>query len=140
VRWPCSQVGFLCICFEAKPTHFQYNICDYCTDLHTRWARRPFASPSLWEVPRASSCPELRADLRRVLLLGISNAPGSVAGFTPSLHRARAVLRLLPWAIPFYDRVKLFRDVVATERLSIQGSDDVNAGNRSRVSPLEHTK
>jgi len=100
-------------------------------DLHTRWARRPFASPSLWEVTSATASSALRADLRRVLLLGLSRGGGEQA-LTPSLQQARAVLRLLPWALPFYDRVTLFREVVAAERQAIQGSDDVNAGDRSR--------
>ena len=104
-----------------------------CADLHTRWARRPFASPALWEVSQAASNAALLSDLRSVLLLGQGRAPAAGAELPLTLQRARALLRLMPWAVSFYDRVRLFREVVATERQAIQGSDDVNAGERSRV-------
>ena len=64
---------------------------------------------------------------------GINPTSGAGADSVHSLQVARAVLRLQPWAVSFFDRVRLFREVVAAERQAIQGSDDVNAGDRSRV-------
>jgi hypothetical protein len=34
--------------------------------------------------------------------------------------------------VDFHQRMKLFRELVDSERISIQGSDDVNLGQRSR--------
>lgn len=42
----------------------------------------------------------------------------------------RALLRFQPWSVDFHQRMKLFREIVDSERISIQGSDDVNLGQR----------
>jgi hypothetical protein len=41
-----------------------------------------------------------------------------------------ALLRYQPWAINFHERMKLFRENVESERMRIQGIDDVNSGQR----------
>lgn len=54
---------------------------------------------------------------------------------------SRAILRFQPWSIDFHQRMKLFREIVDAERISIQGSDDVNLGQRSDLfSIISHFK
>lgn len=43
---------------------------------------------------------------------------------------SRTLLRFQPWSVDFHQRMKLFREIVDAERISIQGSDDVNLGQR----------
>jgi hypothetical protein len=50
---------------------------------------------------------------------------------------ARALLRFQPWSVDFHQRMKLFREIIDGERASIQGSDDVNLG--QRCGHLPHT-
>ena len=42
-----------------------------------------------------------------------------------------SLLRIMPWSISFYERMKLFRETVDRERVHIQGVDDVT-GFRAR--------
>ena len=86
------------------------------SDLYLRWARRPFSAATLWEVENTESS-SVRSELRR-------QTPFSVA-----------LLRVMPWSVNFYERMKLFREVVDTERVSVQGADD-NAGGRPRSKGL----
>jgi hypothetical protein len=81
-------------------------------DLHSRWARRPFSSSKLWTVNDADSSRVLR-ELR-------AQTPFSLS-----------LLRIMPWAITFHERMKFFREIVDRERLSIQGVDE-STGVRSR--------
>lgn len=73
------------------------------SDLYLRWARRPFSSASLWEVDMADTS-SVRNELR-------AQTPFAVA-----------LLRTMPWAVDFYERLKIFREVVDTERVQMQGS------------------
>ena len=83
------------------------------SDLYTRWARRPFSSSKLWEVESADSN-VIKRELREQTPFAI------------------IVFRIMPWAIDFHERMKLFREIVEANRISIQGRDDVNSGQRSK--------
>jgi hypothetical protein len=82
-------------------------------DLYARWARKPFSQSSLWEVESADS-KVIKRELR-------DQTPFAVTMF-----------RIMPWAIDFHERMKLFREIVEANRISIQGRDDVNSGQRSK--------
>lgn len=82
-------------------------------DLYARWARKPFSPSSLWEVESADSS-AIKRELRE-------QTPFAVTMF-----------RIMPWAIDFHERMKLFREIVEASRISIQGRDDVNSGQRSK--------
>jgi hypothetical protein len=77
-------------------------------DLYSRWARRPFSSSSLWEVEAANTRAAYH-DLRQ---------------HTPF---ASVLLRKMPWAINFHERVKYFREILDDERQQVQGSTDMFA-------------
>lgn len=79
------------------------------TDLHTRWARRPFSQSSLWEISSTESA-SVHEELRMQTAFAVS------------------LLRVMAWAVPFHDRMKLFREFVDREKLSIQGSNDHGMG------------
>lgn len=83
------------------------------SDLYTRWARRPYSSSKLWEVESADSS-VIKRELREQTPFAIT------------------VFRIMPWAIDFHERMKLFREIVEANRVSIQGRDDVNSGQRSK--------
>ena len=74
-------------------------------DFYSRWARRPFSQNTLWEIAHLDTS-AMRKDIH-------SQSPLAVALF-----------RAMPWAIPFFERMKVFREVVDSERLSIQGGGD----------------
>ena len=67
------------------------------SDLYTRWARRPFGPAALFEVPAANTR-AMRAALRQRTPL------------------AAALLRAMPWAVQFYERLVLFRETITKER------------------------
>eukprot|EP00602_Paraphysomonas_sp_CaronLab_P006417 CAMPEP_0185031244 /NCGR_PEP_ID=MMETSP1103-20130426/18610_1 /TAXON_ID=36769 /ORGANISM="Paraphysomonas bandaiensis, Strain Caron Lab Isolate" /LENGTH=1024 /DNA_ID=CAMNT_0027566705 /DNA_START=286 /DNA_END=3360 /DNA_ORIENTATION=- len=102
---------------KAFGTAFQVSslrcIVSVLSDLHTRWARRPFSFAKLWEISRANRSAFL-SELRQQTPL------------------ARAILKYQPWAIDFHQRMKILREILDMERRSIQGSDDINSGQRSR--------
>ena len=75
-------------------------------DLYTRWARRPFCRPSTWEVAHCES-----GTMRRAL-----REPSSSLGST--------ILRVMPWAVSFHERLKIFREVLEAERVAMQGPED----------------
>ena len=91
------------------------------TDLYTRWARRPFSASTLWEIEQTDTS-LIKTQLR-------SHTPFAIA-----------LLRVMPWSIDFYERLKLFREVVDGERVSIQGVlHDSNDPTRSKGGPpLSH--
>jgi ubiquitin-protein ligase E3 C len=82
-------------------------------DLYARWARRPFSSIELWNMEETEGL--------QVMLRNYGNVKGSFAN---------ALLFHIPWCISFHDRMTYFREIVDTERLVIQGSNDVNSGER----------
>ena len=81
-------------------------------NLHTRWSRRPFSSSKLWVVDETETSRVLQ-ELRRQTPFSIS------------------LLRIMPWSISFYERMKLFRGRVDHERMQIQGVDNTT-GIRAR--------
>lgn len=80
------------------------------SDLYARWARRPFCkSESVWEI----------------------------SAITPAVLRHKdsfssVITKYMPWSISFYERMKLFRETIESERIQLQGLDDTNFGQRSR--------
>jgi hypothetical protein len=94
---------------------FRYNglksIASVLDNLHTRWARKPFCSSNLWTVVEADTSRVLR-ELREL---------------TPF---SQTLLRIMPWSISFHERMRLFREFVNTERLSIQTD---SRGNMIRI-------
>lgn len=87
------------------------------TDLYTRWARRPFSASTLWEIEQTDTS-LIKTQLR-------THTPFAIA-----------LLRVMPWSIDFYERLKLFREVVDGERVSIQGVlHDSNDPSRSKGGP-----
>jgi hypothetical protein len=87
------------------------------SDLYLRWARRPFSAASVW-VLEDSDSPDMRSEIR-------NSSPFAVS-----------VLREMPWSLNFYERMKIFREVVDEERLFVQGTDPHNSretGVRVRV-------
>ena len=88
------------------------------TDLYTRWARRPFSASTLWEIEQTDTT-LIKTQLR-------THTPFAIA-----------LLRVMPWSIDFYERLKLFREVVDGERVSIQGVlHDSNDPSRSKGEPF----
>jgi hypothetical protein len=87
------------------------------SELYLRWARRPFSAASVW-VLEDSDSPDMRSEIR-------NSSPFAVS-----------VLREMPWSLNFYERMKIFREVVDEEKLSVQGTDMQNSretGVRVRV-------
>ena len=87
------------------------------SDLYLRWARRPFSAASVW-VLEDSESPDMRSEIR-------NSSPFAVS-----------VLREMPWSLNFYERMKIFREVVDEEKQSVQGTDMQNSretGVRVRV-------
>jgi hypothetical protein len=87
------------------------------SDLYLRWARRPFSAASVW-VLEDSDSPDMRSEIR-------NSSPFAVS-----------VLREMPWSLNFYERMKIFREVVDEEKQSVQGTDPHNSretGVRVRV-------
>lgn len=74
-------------------------------DLHTRWARRSFSKASLWEVEDSS---DYYSDMKNRLGFG------------------ECLLGYMPWMINFKDRMKLVREWLDEERVSIQGDAGMN--------------
>ncbi len=96
--------------------------------IHSRWARKPFSSSSLWEVYGDKS--HASTPLSDIFT-GISSSFGSnnlyneIKGQTSF---GTAVLKHMYFAVNFYDRMKLFREYVDNERYHIQhnGADSHN--------------
>lgn len=72
------------------------------SDLHTRWARRPFSSVTLFEF-KDTTARAVRAMLRD-------------AGSNSASSFASTLLRTMPWCVPFYDRLTLFREIISEDR------------------------
>jgi len=81
--------------------YYYYSGIIYYLDFHTRWSRRPFSSDhTIWELGDVT--PLLR------------NAANPVV---------TALLRLMPWSVPFIDRLKLVRKALDQDRASIQDNN-----------------
>ena len=87
------------------------SISSILTDLYNRWARRPYFNPSLWKIEELDST-RVKQELRGHSLFSIS------------------IYKYLPWSIDFYERMKIFREVLNNEKTLIQGTDDPH--NRSK--------
>lgn len=70
--------------------------------LTERDARRAFCPPGAWLVRRLS-LPQLRREMGE------------------KKPRARSLLSTMPWAVPFEERVNVFRDLVSAEKASLPG-------------------
>ncbi len=81
------------------------------SDLYNRWARRPFFTPGLWKIEALDST-RTKQELR-------DHSPFSIS-----------IYKYLPWSIDFYERMKIFREVLNKEKTIIQGTDDPH--NRSK--------
>jgi ubiquitin-protein ligase E3 C len=81
------------------------------SDLYNRWARRPFFTPALWKIEALDST-RTKQELR-------DHSPFSIS-----------IYKYLPWSIDFYERMKIFREVLSKEKSIIQGTDDPH--NRSK--------
>lgn len=77
-------------------------IADVLSNLHVRWARRPFSFSDLWEIEDTGS--------RRFKGELLSNSEFAVS-----------VMTNMPWCINFHQRLVFFRTTVDAERRSIQG-------------------
>jgi ubiquitin-protein ligase E3 C len=79
------------------------------SDLYTRWARRPFSATALWEIGDTSTS-AVKDEIRR-------RSPFAIA-----------LLRVMPWAVDFHQRMKLFRAIADAERAEVQGVNDILSG------------
>lgn len=77
-------------------------------DLYNRWARRPYSSSKLWEIDN----------------INVSLIKSQLWEHAPF---ATTLFHVMPWSIDFYERLKIFREAIDRERLSIQGSDDTSS-------------
>jgi ubiquitin-protein ligase E3 C len=89
------------------------------TDLYTRWNRRPFAQPELWTVRT------IEDDITRYRTM--MRAEGHVRD-----SLAYTLLHVMPWAWDLLERIKLFRDIIDSERSSIQQATHENGTLRNR--------
>jgi ubiquitin-protein ligase E3 C len=82
------------------------------SDLYSRWSRKPFCPPSCWEVSLADTS-SIKKELREF------------SNFSMNL------IRIMPWSIDYYERIKMVREIIDNDRIAIQGTDDPH-GHRSR--------
>ena len=108
---PSLAVGSLGTSAEETEKLYSYgcvrSISGVLSDLYLRWARKPFSPSNIWV-------------LDDVLTAHIKEEFRTCSPF------AGAILREMPWCINFYERMKIFREVIDTEKLSIQGNDPQN--------------
>jgi hypothetical protein len=130
-------------------------VSEVLADLYSRWARRPFSAPGLWEIQvrRCSLCSAelvfkfylfaclfvynfLNLSSYFVLFLFLVQETGGRALLAELQQRSPfgdALLKVMPWSVDFHERMKLFRSVADAERLQVQGSNDPYAAvQRSR--------
>lgn len=89
------------------------------SDLYSRWARQPYSHAALWEV-EDTKLSSIKNEIRTQSLIGI------------------ALLKEMPWSIDFHERMKIFRNVMDGERVSVQGTNDPFTGApRSRGIPIK---
>lgn len=74
------------------------------SDLYSRWARKPFYNVSLWQVDQMDNAASLKTHLK-------AKSPFALA-----------LVKVIPWAISFHDRMILVRDLLDDEKLEIQGA------------------
>jgi hypothetical protein len=90
-------------------------------NLHTRWARKPFSTASLWELISTSG-----ASSSSGMGSGYYNVPVSAGVCLDEIKRrvgfGETVFKSIPWCVNFYDRMHIIREWLDTERIQVQGS------------------
>lgn len=96
--------------------NFQYAIVKCLSvslsDLYSRWSRKPFSPSSCWEVTMVDTI-SIKKELREFTKFSMN------------------LIRIMPWSIDYYERIKMVREIIDNDKIAIQGTDDPH-GHRSR--------
>lgn len=78
--------------------------------LYSRWSRRPFCSPATWhcssDSTTSASYHTIKAEIGQL----------TTNGYT--------ILYTVPWCLDFRERLIVFNNIIAREKLAVQGSND----------------